>query len=102
MLTTRTNFHHSKLPKLGSIVTVQLYKHLGAQHTPLPYTIAGPQPWKGGWPRFRRFRVEAYPLNDNHKPDGGPVYSVGIHTVHLVALDNGQRVRVAGSLCVED
>lgn len=89
MLTTRTNFHHSKLPKLGAIVTIQDDRSRRAMELRSGLT-------------WRRFRVEAYPLNDNHKPDGGPVYSIGIHTVHLVALDNGQRVRVAGSLCVED
>jgi hypothetical protein len=78
MLTTRGNVHHSKLPKLGAIVTVRT-RQLQPGH------------------RYRRYIVEAYPLSD--APDS---YSRGIHTVYLRALDNGERARVSGHWCVEE
>ena len=84
MLTTRTNFHHSKLPKIGTIVHVhpmRIYPYMD--------------------PPSRRWIVEAYPLNDNHTPDGRRVYSIGIHRVHLRALDNGERATVSGHFCTE-
>lgn len=73
MLTKRTNFHHSKLPNVGELVTLRLS------------LVAPPT---------RKFRVVAYPLCDNVLP-----YSLGIHTVYLQALDNAQELRVSGHLC---
>lgn len=80
MLTTRGNFHHSKLPPIGAIVTVHVDRELMLRH------------------RWRKFRVESYPLCDS-APWCGHYYSLGIHTVNLIALDNGQRVRVSGHYC---
>ena len=77
MLNTRQNFHHSKLPALGEIVTAW---GLGVRVN-----------LRSLRPTLRRFIVEAFPLCDNVRP-----WSLGIHTVHLSALDNGERVRVAG------
>lgn len=84
MLTQRTNFHHSRLPKIGAIVTADTNR---------------PSPFRD--PCRRRWIVVAYPLNDNHTPNGGPVYSIGIHTVILRALDNGEQKRVSGHYCEE-
>lgn len=77
MLNTRQNFHHSKLPALGSIVTVQDRPRMFGH-------------------RFRRFIVEAFPLCDNVRP-----YSFGIHTAWIKALDNGSRYQVSGHFLVE-
>lgn len=78
MLSPIGNIHRSKLPPLGAIVTVHVDRVLQAGH------------------RWRRFIVEAFPLSD--APDA---FSRGIHTVHLRALDNGQRFRVSGHWCRE-
>lgn len=77
MLTTAGNYHHSVLPGLGAIVSVRT-RDLAPGH------------------RYRRFIVESFPLYDNVLP-----YSVGIHTVNLRALDNGEAVRVSGFYCEE-
>lgn len=79
MLTPRGNLHSSKLPRLGAIVTVR------------------DKPLQHGH-RYRRFIVEAFPLNDS----ANPKYSRGIHTVWLRALDNGWRIQVAGHWCEEE
>jgi hypothetical protein len=71
MLTQRTNFHHRPLPKIGEIVTI----YTGQRR---PYDDRPGRKWI----------VVAYPLNDNHRPDGGPVYSIGIHTAYVQPLDN--------------
>lgn len=84
MLTPRTNFHHSKLPAIGTIVTVHPVRTS-------PYMD----------PPRRKWMVIAYPLNDNHTPDGRPVYSIGIHTVYLKALDNGYQTRCSAIWCTE-
>lgn len=81
MLTTRTNIHRSKLPALGAIVT-------------LPGLRYGRTNTRGPWLTLRRFIVDAYPMCDNVRP-----WSIGIHTVHLRALDNGERMQVAGHWC---
>lgn len=78
MLTPIANVHRSKLPRPGAIVEVHLHR---------------PQPGR----RYRRFRVIAYPLSDA----ADRRYSRGIHTVHLEALDNRERVQVAGHYCQE-
>ncbi len=72
MLTPKTNFHKSKLPKLGSIVRLP-----GLSRTQNP---------------ARKWIAFAYPLTDNA---GG----YGIHTVFIRALDNGQEIRVSGFYC---
>jgi hypothetical protein len=74
----RQNFHHSKLPRLGAIVTVR--------DRPL-----------GPGRRYRRFIVESFPLCDNDRP-----YSFGIHTCMIRALDNGERFKIAGHWCHDD
>jgi len=76
MLNTRHNFHHSKLPKPGAIV--QLPKELTRYMKP------------------GKLIVESYPLCDNDRP-----YSIGIHTVNVRRLDNGQRLRLSGFYLVE-
>lgn len=87
MLTPVANIHRSKLPSPGAIVVVRT-RPLGPGH------------------RYRRFIVESYPLCDSPvevSRTGEPVrYSLGIHTVTLRALDNSERVRVAGHWCVEE
>ena len=70
----RQNFHHSKMPKLGDIVT--LPKNLGYGN--------------------RKFIVKSFPLCDNVRP-----FSIGIHTVNLEALDNRQEIRVSGFYCTD-
>lgn len=82
MLTTRSNIHRSRLPAPGAIVIVTMRQ-------PLP----GPS-------RHRKFIAESYNLCD------GALYrrrhlSLGIHLVHLRALDNGERVTMAGHWCEE-
>jgi hypothetical protein len=77
MLNTRQNFHHSKLPKLGSIV--QLPRELTKYMKP------------------GKLIVESYPLCDNVRP-----YSIGIHTVNVRRLDNGQRLNLSGFYLVEN
>lgn len=75
MLTTRGNFHHSKLPPIGAIVTVHVDRELMLRH------------------RWRLFRVESYATATWYeRRHGSPL-------VHLIALDNGQRVRVSGHYC---
>ena len=75
---THQNFHHSKLPAPGAIVTV---------HTrPLSPNR-----------RFRRYIVEGYPLCDS--PDWR--YSIGIHTVYPRSLDGLHHCQVAGHFCEE-
>jgi len=61
----RQNFHHSKLPKIGAIITVNI-RPLKSNET------------------ARKFIVTSYPLNDS----ADPKYSLGIHTVNIEALDN--------------
>lgn len=79
MLTPIANVHHSRLPRPGAIVTVQI------------------RPLQSGC-RYRRFIVVAYPLSDA----ADQRYSCGIHTCIIQALDNGEQQRVAGHWCVED
>ena len=54
MLTQITNFHHSKLPRIGAIGLVRRLHSFDGRET---------------------VQVVAYPLNDNVSP-----YSIGIHT----------------------
>ena len=70
MLTSRANFHHSKLPVpgvLGHIVGL---------------STVNPQ---------RKCIVSHYPLCDNVLP-----YSLGIHTVYVRFLDDHEIMRVSG------
>ena len=72
MLTaTRQNYHHSKLPKPGELGTIRGLSTVN--------------------PR-RRCIVESFPLTDS--PDYR--YSLGIHTVTVRFLDNGERRRFSG------
>jgi hypothetical protein len=84
MLTTKTNFHHSKLPKIG---------HIGQ-------LIESYNRWNE--PRYLRgdkskYRVIAYPLCDNILP-----YSIGIHTVFAQRLSDGKIIRVSGMYLIND
>jgi len=74
---TRQNFHHSKLPKPGAIVTVNMG----------PFVRINTK---------RKWIVESFPLCNNALP-----YSFGIHTVNLRALDNGKRATISGFYCEE-
>ena len=72
MLTaTRQNFHRSKLPNLGEIGTIRGLSTVD--------------------PR-RRCIVESFPLTDS----ADYRYSLGIHTVTVRFLDNGERRRFSG------
>ena len=64
MFKTRQNYHHSKLPKIGTIG-----KH--------PAQSSNVQELRGNW------IVESYNLCDNCYP-----YSVGIHLVNIRSLAN--------------
>lgn len=79
MLTTKSNFHHSKLPKLGDIIKV-MDRPLGIGR------------------RFRKFIVESFPLCDSPATNGR-YYSFGIHTCTIRALDNGARFKISGFIC---
>ncbi len=71
MLTPRGNVHGSKLPRLGTV------GHIVGLRTVNP---------------CRRCVVVAYPLTDS--PDYH--YSIGIHTVYVRFLDNGETRRFSG------
>jgi hypothetical protein len=79
VLTSRANIHRHRLPAPGAVVTVRTRR-------PLPGH------------RYRRFIVESFPLSDA----ADQRYSRGIHTVTLRALDNSERVRVAGHWCGDE
>ena len=85
MLTPSANIHHSKLPSLGSIVTMP---GLG--------WVTRPKPRNGRY-TFRRFIVESFPLCDS----ADSRYSRGIHTVNVRSLDDGRLFNVAGHWCEE-
>ncbi|MEL7432643.1 MAG: hypothetical protein AAFN11_01740 [Chloroflexota bacterium] len=70
MLTPRANIHHAKLPKPGAI------GHITGLSTVDP---------------ARKCVVSHYPLCDNVLP-----YSIGIHTVFVRFLDNGEIRRFSG------
>ncbi len=76
MLTTKTNYHHSKLPELGEIGRIKGLSTIDQK---------------------RKCVVEAYPLCDNVLP-----YSKGIHTIHVKFLDNGESSRFSGHWFEED
>lgn len=79
MLTTIANYHHSKLPAVGSTgYIIRGYER---------YTNK-PLYWTGA---KRLCEVIAYPLTDS--PDYR--FSVGVHTVYVQFLDNGAKVRFA-------
>lgn len=83
MLTPIANRHRYPLPKPGAIVVVNM--HRGR----LPFGY-----------RLRKFIVESYPLADGaFLPGARRPMSLGIHTVTLRALDNGERRRVSGHWC---
>lgn len=67
---TRQNFHHSKLPKIGEIGTIQGLSTVNSK---------------------RKCIVSHFPLCDNILP-----YSIGIHTVYVRFLDNGEIARFSG------
>ena len=76
MLTPRGNFHHSKLPKAGSIGHVVGLSTVDAT---------------------RKCIVSHYPLCDNISP-----YSIGIHTIFVQFLDNRQEIQISGMWFQED
>jgi hypothetical protein len=77
----RQNFHHSKLPNIGDIVTVAI--DIMCNHRR----------------RYRKFRVEAFPLCDSPQYRGR-FMSLGIHTCIISALDNGEIAKMSGHLLV--
>lgn len=82
----RQNCHRSKLPRAGAIVTVPGLARGWRWNT-------RGEVRRGG---LRRWIVVAFPLCDNTPP-----YSIGIHTVWIRALDNGELRRVSGFYCRE-
>jgi len=76
MLTSRGNFHQSKLPKAGSVGQI------------IGLSTVDPT---------RKCIVSHYPLCDNILP-----YSIGIHTVYVRFLDNRQEMQVSGIWFQED
>jgi len=71
----RQNYHNSRLPKIGSIVTVNINY--------------------SKYYRLRKFIVISFPLTDSPSR-----HSIGIHTCVIAALDNRNEThRVAGHLC---
>lgn len=78
MLTPLANIHRSKLPRPGATVIVRMREPMPGQ-------------------RHRKWRVESYPLCDS----ADYRFSLGIHTVAIRALDNGERRIIAGHWCEE-
>ena len=76
MLTPKGNIHHSKLPKLGAIGYI------------VGLSTVDPK---------RKTIVQHFPLCDNCWP-----YSIGIHTVFVRFLDNGEMRRFSGIFFEED
>ena len=76
MLTPRSNFHHSRLPKEGTVGHI------------IGLSSIDPT---------RKCIVSHYPLCDNNLP-----YSIGIHTVYVRFLDNHQDVQISGVWFEED
>lgn len=78
MLTTKTNFHYSKLPELGEVGYITEGKdRLGRELY-----------WMG---QRQKFIVESFPLCDNVRP-----WSVGIHTAIFRRLKDGVKFRFSG------
>lgn len=85
MLNTRQNYHHSKLPALGTIGY-----HPSTRNTPRHFWKCAEL--KGKW------IVESYNLCDNVLP-----YSRGIHLVNIRSLANPEIVdTVSGFYFMED
>ena len=76
MLTPRSNFHHSGLPKAGAVGHV------------IGLSSIDPT---------RKCIVSHYPLCDNILP-----YSVGIHSVYVRFLDDRQDIQISGVWFEED
>ena len=76
MLTPRSNLHHSRLSKAGTVVHI-----IGLSTIDLT----------------RKCIVSHYPLCDNILP-----YSVGIHTIYVRFLDNRQDIQISGVWFEED
>ena len=74
------SYHHDQLPKVGAVVSVQDDRSRRAMEL-------------SNHLRWRKFRVESYATATWYeRRHGTPL-------VHLIALDNGQRVKVNSSLC---
>lgn len=69
MLTTRSNYHRSRLPKIGDIGHIRLDQYAN-----------------------RKCIVSHFPLTDS--PDYR--FSIGIHTCYVRFLDNGEVHRFSG------
>ncbi len=76
MLTPRSNFHHSRLPKAGTVGHIIGLSTIDSR---------------------RKCIVSHYPLCDNVLP-----YSIGIHTVYVRFLDNRQDLQISGVWFQED
>lgn len=81
MFTTKQNYHHSKLPKLGEIAKIpkEICNRLNSIR---PNT---------------KHIVIAYPLCDNVLP-----YSKGIHTCLVKSLHDGKIHKISGFLLVNN
>lgn len=77
----RQNFHHSKLPELGTIAKIpaQICNRLN-----------------GIRPNTKHI-VISFPLCDNVRP-----YSIGIHTCIVKSLHNGQQHKISGFFLVNN
>lgn len=76
MLTSHSNFHHSKLPKAGTIGHIVGLSTIDST---------------------RKCIVSHYPLYDNIL-----LYSIGIHTVYIRFLDNQDEMRLSAIWFKED
>jgi nucleoside permease NupC len=71
----RQNFHHSKLPEIGTIA--RLPKEICNGLNGLDYRT--------------KYRVISFPLCDNVRP-----YSIGIHTCNIKSLKDGREHSISG------
>ena len=79
MLSTKQNFHHSILPKLGEIGYLRIPK--------IEYGITENLYYRGK----QLYQVISFPLCDNCLP-----YSKGIHTAYFQSLKDGTIHRLSG------
>lgn len=75
MLNTRHNYHHSKLPAIGDIVSLPKYIQKS---------------------RHNKYIVTSYPLCDNIIP-----YSRGFHTCWIKSLKDGKEYKISGFYLID-
>jgi hypothetical protein len=78
----RQNFHHSKMPNIGELVTIP--KEICNRLSGVDY-------------KHRKGIIESFPLCDNERP-----YSIGIHTVNVRMLHNNEVKRFSGFYFVDN